>query len=1053
MHPDFLVPAIGSAFPEACPSVEGTCHVDAFARWFSSTLGARAARLTSSFTGICHRTELQLPQHTSSPSPIITMGGPAKNRVSEEQQKATPSRLNPARSVRSSSGASSSSSSGRTTASPAVSSRSGPNTGRSTRSNVSRVGGYDGNADPAPQQERNPNTAKVIVDPRNFDLGIAGWATVRGTDLISKPPRVAPSKLGQPTKIGLNTYHVESFPNIVVYQYEVMIGSGEEKRGAIDKVWNSKPVQAEVGPFTIFDGNRLAWSGKPLSREVRITVDLDVEQGRQPKVKTDKNTFRVIIRQTNKVGFQSLMAHLQGQASFDNTCLEAINFADHLLRQTPSKKFVSIKRSFFPKGGQPNDLGGGVNALKGVYQSLRLVHPGRLSVNMDVANGTFWQAISFVQSAVLFCGARDVADLSSQLRNGERGVMGKQLKRMRKVRVLARHRGKAEIDEYVIDSFIYTSPKDYKVQVTNPAGKQDELTLYNFFMKKYNININYCGLPLVKMTKGKNTVLPMEVLTVKENQRYAYKMDERQTSNMIKFAVTAPELRYKHIQDGMQMLNWGNDPVLQKYGVKINPNKTVVDARILVAPTVKFSAGEAKPGTSGRWDLKNKKFLTPNTLALKSWAVCIVPGRRGGKPDKAVVDNWIQKFVAGYIAHGGKVEQKQPQMILANGTDVGAWVTQTWNQAGNQAQSRPQILMFILPDKDSQVYGRIKRSCECRYGVVSQCVQYAHAQKAAPQYISNVCMKFNCKLGGATCRAIGPKTAGGIFQVPTVVIGADVSHSAPGVDAPSMAAMTISTDKLATRYAALVQTNGYRVEMINTDIIKTELKPMLQHWVQQVGLGKLPHHIIYIRDGVSEGQYNQVLQQEVTDMKQLVKSADPTANVKFLVIIGSKRHHVRFFPEKGKGDRNGNAFPGTLVETGVTNPFENDFYLCSHAAIKGTARPAHYYVLLNETGMENNQLHTMLYEHAYQYQRASTPISQHPAIYYAHLAAARAAPHDPKWAGSTDTLSNEKKQQQQSASQSGSQAGRSGTTGANTVFDKLMPMPNQGGIATSMWYI
>ncbi|PIA98245.1 Protein argonaute [Cercospora beticola] len=983
------------------------------------------------------------------------MAGPAKNRINE-QQKATPSRQTPQRSVHSSSGVSSSSSSGRNTASPAVSSaRSQPSAARSARTNVSRVGGYDGNADPAPQPERDPNTAKVIVDPRNFDLGIAGWATVRGTDLVSKPQREAPSKLGQATKIGLNTYHVESFPNIVVYQYEVMIGKGEEKRGAIEKVWNSKPVQAEMGGFTIFDGNRLAWSGKPLAREVRLTVDLDVEQGRQPKVKSDKNIFRVHIRQTNKVGFQSLMAHLQGKASFDNTCLEAINFADHLLRETPSKKFVSIKRSFFPKGGQPVDLGGGVNALKGVYQSLRLVHPGRLSVNMDVANGTFWQAIPLVQAAVLFCGARDPADLAAQLnRGGEKGLKGKQLKRMRKLHVMAKHRGKAELDEYVIDSFIYISPKDYKVQVTDPSGKEVEMTLYSFFMKKYSVTINYSGLPLVKMTKGKNTVLPMEVLKVKENQRYAYKMDERQTSNMIKFAVTAPGQRYQHIQEGMKMLDWANDPVLNKYGVKINPNKTIVDARVLVAPTVKFGVGDAKPGTSGRWDLKGKKFLTTNSAPLKSWAVCVVSGRRGGKPDKTVVENFIKAFVSGYINHGGKVENKQPSMVLGGGDDVGTWVTNTWNAAGNQAQSRPQILLFILPDKDSQVYGRIKRSCECRYGVVSQCVQYAHAQKAQPQYISNVCMKFNCKLGGATCRAIGPKTGGatGIFQVPTMVIGADVSHSAPGVQAPSMAAMTISTDRLATRYAALVQTNGYRGEMINTDIIKNELKPMLQHWVQQVGGGKLPAQIIYIRDGVSEGQYNQVLQQEVMDMKQLVKTADPSANVKFLVVIGSKRHHVRFFPDKG--DRNGNAFPGTLVETGVTNPFENDFYLCSHAAIKGTARPAHYYVLLNEPAMSNDMLHTLLYEHAYQYQRASTPISQHPAIYYAHLAAARAGPHDPKWAGSTDGPSTEKKQ---SGSQSGSQAGRSGTRGSSSgvpaEFDKLMPMPNQGGIATSMWYI
>lgn len=171
-----------------------------------------------------------------------------------------------------------------------------------------------------------------------------------------------------------------------------------------------------------------------------------------------------------------------------------------------------------------------------------------------------------------------------------------------------------------------------------------------------------------------------------------------------------------------------------------------------------------------------------------------MPGRRGGKPDKAIVEKFIAEFVKIYGMHGGRVENKQPSFLLASGDDVGSWVTSAWNAAGNQAQSRPQILCFVLPDKDSVTYGRIKRSGECRYGVVTQCMQYAHVQKCQGQYISNVCMKFNAKLGGTTCRAVGQKTSGptGVFAVPTMIIGADVSHAAPGAMTPSMAAMTCS---------------------------------------------------------------------------------------------------------------------------------------------------------------------------------------------------------------------------------------------------------------------
>lgn len=198
--------------------------------------------------------------------------------------------------------------------------------------------------------------------------------------------------------------------------------------------------------------------------------------------------------------------------------------------------------------------------------------------------------------------------------------------------------------------------------------------------------------------------------------------------------------------------------------------------------------------------------------------------------------------------------------------------------------------------------------------------------KAQGQYISNVCMKFNAKLGGTTCRAVGARSGGpsGLFSVPTMVIGADVSHAAPGQQQASMAAMTVSMDQLAARYAAACETNGYRMEMIETDNITSMLKPMIQHWVQTVGGGRFPQRILYFRDGVSEQQYTHVLQQEVNDMKALLKTANPNMNIPFVVVIGGKRHHVRFFPEKG--DRNGNPLPGTLVESGVTHARENVSY-------------------------------------------------------------------------------------------------------------------------------
>jgi eukaryotic translation initiation factor 2C len=59
--------------------------------------------------------------------------------------------------------------------------------------------------------------------------------------------------------------------------------------------------------------------------------------------------------------------------------------------------------------------------------------------------------------------------------------------------------------------------------------------------------------------------------------------------------------------------------------------------------------------------------------------------------------------------------------------------------------------------------------------------------------------------------------------------------------------------------------------MITTANIKSMMMPLFKHWIATVGMGKGPQHIYYFRDGVSEGQYMHVLEQEVRDMKAAIK--------------------------------------------------------------------------------------------------------------------------------------------------------------------------------------
>ncbi|KAM3081262.1 Protein argonaute [Clarireedia jacksonii] len=891
------------------------------------------------------------------------------------------------------------------------------------------------------------------------------------------PERPGYNTQGKAIKIRVNQFKVTQVPMNDVYQFDIHIGNGAEKRGLVKKVWQSRTVQSELekhGKFWLWDGNKIAWSKYPLARgEVRIIVDLDEEDNRPMERRSDDRKIHCIIKQSAVIRMAALYAYLNKQMDFDNTVLCAINFLDHLLRQYPSEMYTAQKRSFFARGSTRSPLDHVIEAMKGVYSSIRLcnhIPEGNLvrglAVNVDVANGTFWTGQDVMQAARNLCNARNrqldyivFRDLVAPVRNAktgrpEKSADFKTLEKMKKLKFTVKHRGKQDDKKtYTIKRFAFSDEPKYakegmhaKNYTFTPKGEK-ETTVYTYFQKKYNVNLAHWYLPLVETEKA--GFFPMEVCTLVPNQKYNYKLDPAQTASMIKFAVTRPKARLDAIKHGLGMLNWPQDPYLKHYGCQIETTMTTTNARVLQNPIVQFDKATIDPKTSGRWDLRGKKFLVPNPEALNSWAVCIV----NRCVDESAVRNFIQVFIQTYIGHGGKVLNKTPPIIQCPGgaAQIADGVAAARSQAGQQAKAQPQIIFFILPGRDSFMYERFKKNMECRFGMVSQMMNVAHVIKAQPQYCSNVCMKVNAKLGGTTCRVADTKPPKPFFTRPTMIIGADVSHASPGSPQPSMAALTMSMDSTACRYAAAVQTNGSRVEMITKDNIKSMMLPLFKQWIELVGKKRGPQHIYYFRDGVSEGQFEHVIKQEVADMKAVLEDEFGAngAQIRWTVTVCTKRHHLRFFPNDGDnvaGDKNGNAVPGTLVERDITHPFEYDFYLSSHSAIQGTARPVHYQVIMDEMKVPVNDFQRMVYHHCYQYMRSTTPVSLYPAVYYAHLASNRARAHESSDAsagprGGQKFLEAQGDAQNRATAQGGQSLATSSQTGSNNSFQVIPLLP------------
>lgn len=127
--------------------------------------------------------------------------------------------------------------------------------------------------------------------------------------------------------------------------------------------------------------------------------------------------------------------------------------------------------------------------------------------------------------------------------------------------------------------------------------------------------------------------------------------------------------------------------------------------------------------------------------------------------------------------------------------------------------------------------------------------------------------------------------------------------------------------------------------------------------------GNLPAAILFYRDGVSESQFRMCEIEEVGQIRQAYKNLGGEKEVKITFIVVGKRHHTRFYPTDAKDSStynkktgydqklrkpimeynriNGNLRPGLLVDNTVTNPSPKNFFLQSHVAVQGTARPAH----------------------------------------------------------------------------------------------------------------
>ncbi|KUJ21351.1 Piwi-domain-containing protein [Mollisia scopiformis] len=404
------------------------------------------------------------------------------------------------------------------------------------------------------------------------------------------------------------------------------------------------------------------------------------------------------------------------------------------------------------------------------------------------------------------------------------------------------------------------------------------------------------------------------------------------------------------------------------FGLKVANDFLAVKGKTLRYPDVRY--GSQTQNTDPSWNLKSHpKFLTKGG----DWQNLVVV-EVGSFTEHGLIRTFLAHLVSELafyeIPISGDFKLRVDPLVdrdsVVRRAHYSVAFQEIFDDVLRQAHTNPVMFLFILADKDATVYADIKWWADCIRGVPSICVTSTAVQKAVGKrpkptdrdlrlannknildckVYGNLALKINFKLGGVNHRLAG--TSG--VKLNTMLVGADVTHSGKGADpgCPSLAGVVSSCSSSIGKFVA-----SARLQSNNTEYIEDLEGMMLERlqWYQSKNENKLPDHILFYRDGVSESQYGMVRDEELPQIQEAcrkIQAGRTPRSIQITLLVVGKRHHTRFFPKGRESPENLKA--GLCVETEVMPLHQFSFYLQSHQSALGTARSGHYVVIENES--------------------------------------------------------------------------------------------------------
>ena len=531
------------------------------------------------------------------------------------------------------------------------------------------------------------------------------------------------------------------------------------------------------------------------------------------------------------------------------------------------------------------------------------------------------------------------------------------------------------------------------INITNAEGKNETLTLKNYYKMQYNINIKNDQQPLfvdldsMKSDESKKRYIVPELVYLTGIDE----LEERDRADIIAKSKFQPAVKVKKIEKGMsyltqqskKVLNKKNkkielaspDEIRQEWGITFSDNFVEVTGRCLNIPDLEFGGFKPEKPQISHGRFRQKRDISGVNFDNNN--CCLITFNNLVSLAKADCDNLCKACGAFGINF------KLPTLFKLNSTNNNDLMNELRSL---QIDNNKKIVIVVLDRNTKNLYPLIKDYLYTERGITSQFMLHDEnpnkggRKKQNMSYYSAVLNQMVVKANGELFRLNFCKY---LDSGPSMIIGIDTSKISGGTKYVISSSYNRKFNKFFTDIG-----NGKNT--LDDKTLYNLFKNCLDNFIK-VNNGHKPETIIIYRQGGNDKQTEKIMRKELPTILDLF-SGDENKNCfeknyapKLTMFTVNKKTDLKFFEKNNNGYRN---IPmGTVIDQEVISPELFEFYLQCPDVDRGCASPVHFLCVYNNNeNMTINDFEDISYKQSFYYWNWPGPIRVPAALKYAEVA-------------------------------------------------------------------